>query len=118
MKAIEYVRSGYNFSPFDVNCFEKGTGVLNILRNHFEFNGITYDINSFKTYRLNKKQNKYRIIIFDGLGDNNEWVIQLNWFKYMQFSWIQKKCWIQQRSKIEYIIATIITIGLAVISIL
>lgn len=105
MKSFLVKRIGFNLSPYDLDCFEPSKNQTIIKNGHFiTKNGLVLDIQETKSYKLSRKKNRYRIF----LDDRN--VIELNWFQYIKFSWIQKSTWFQQRSRVEYAIMAIIAI--------
>jgi hypothetical protein len=105
MKAFRYNKVSYDFSIFEPKSYEKGKELLNIKRNHFIDNNNTYTIEDFQIGKLSIKSKKYRIIMNTGMVGGNDFVAtQLNWFEYLRFSWIQKKCWVQQDGNVKYII--------------
>lgn len=91
-----------NFSDYDLNCYEKSENKIMIKKNHYILNESTCDFIDFSLRKLMTIKNKYRIILNLRNGDIS--VIQLNWFNYLLFLWIQRKCWIQQENNVRYVI--------------
>ena len=108
LRVKEYIRINNNFSIYEPKCFKVGRRILTIRRKHFVDDNNTYDIKNFEVAKIDVERKKYRILLYTGLPNNDYVVIQMNWFRYMWFSWKQKSCWVQQEGNIKWILGIIL----------